>query len=125
MEKLTPFSYVKSINSKDTYYSDISEYVPFVVNRGFSYTWDTVLFANAMNMAAHIGKEMQYDFYFHGLDKKKRFGKWIKKENFDDLLAISGAYRCSISRAIEYSRILTSEQIKILRDGLEKGGLIK
>jgi len=124
-EKLTPFSYVKTINSKEQQYSDLSEYIPYVINRGFSYTWDTIMFANAMNMVSHTSKEMQYDFYYYGIEKKKRFGKWLKKDNFADVGIISEAYKCSIKRAIEYSKLLSPEQIKILSSRLDKGGVIK
>ena len=76
-------------------------YVPFVINRSLSYHTDGVLLANEMNKHTHIDKRMQYDFYRHALAKGKRFSKWHKSENDDDLALLAKHYRCSRVKAEE------------------------
>lgn len=122
MAKLSPFEYIKTINSKSEKIEDLDGYVPFIVNRGMSYTIDTVLFANEVNMNSHIDANLQYDFYFYGIPKKKRYGKWIKKDILSNIDIIQENYRCSITRAIEYSGLLTPEQISVLEKRVNKGG---
>lgn len=114
------FDYVKTINEK-TDQLDIDGYVPFIVNKAFSFTLDTIFYANMMNINSHIDAKMQYDFYYHALPKKKRFGKWIKKDT-PDIASIREYYNCSIQKAIEYSKILTIEQVAILKQRMDKGG---
>ena len=52
--KIGPFDYVKSINEKSEM-DDLSGYNPFLTNRAFAYHLDTILLAEEMNQAHHIG----------------------------------------------------------------------
>ena len=77
---MTFFDFLNSINEnkRDLLKEDpanISEYVPFMVNRGLSYFPDTVMFANEINQHASIPKEWQYAFYLNGVSKRRRFSK--------------------------------------------------
>ena len=56
-----------------------AKYPAFVVNKCLSGTLDSVLFANEMNMNAHLDKELQYDFYLQSLRKRKRFAPWLRR----------------------------------------------
>ena len=50
----------------------ISSYPPYIINRCLSGTVDSILFANEMNMNAHVDKDMQYCFlpiYFEEKEK--------------------------------------------------------
>lgn len=114
------FDYVKSINEK-TERMPIDDYVPYIVNKAFSFMPDTVFYANTMNINSHIDAQWQYDFYYYALPKKKRFGKWIKKD-VPDIASIREYYNCSIQKAIEYSKILTIGQVAILKHRMDKGG---
>ncbi len=118
---LTPFDYAKSIDSKDEKLP-IADYNAFIVNRALSFGWDTVIFANEMNINSNIPKEWQYDFYFHAIPKKKRYNPWIKCEKLKDVDIIQEYYTCSLQKAIEYARILTTDQITGLKTRLIKGG---
>ena len=64
MAKRSPFDYVKSINEKSEM-DDLSGYNPFLTNRAFAYHLDTILLAEEMNQAHHIGPQLQYDFYYN------------------------------------------------------------
>ena len=76
------FDYMTSITSSkiDIMCDDIDEkaYNSFMVNRGLSYFYDTVLFANEMNKYSHLDSRLQYDFLRQIVRKKKRFSKWLK-----------------------------------------------
>ena len=94
-------------------------YVPFVINRSLSYHTDGVLLANEMNKHTHIDKRMQYDFYRHALTKGKRFSKWHKSENDDDLDLLAKHYRCSRVKAEEIKKTLSDSQIESIRQHLK------
>ena len=64
----------------------ISSYPPYIVNRCLSGAVDSVLFANEMNLNAHLDKDMQYSFFLYTLRKRKRFSPWLKKEQIEDCL---------------------------------------
>lgn len=117
------FDYVKSINKKDDYLEITSEYVPFIINKAFSTYSDTVFYANAMNMASYLDKQLQYDFYFYGVNRNpKRFAPYPKKNNDKYLLIIKEYYKCSLSKAIEIINVLNDTQLQILEMKLNKGG---
>ena len=84
-----PFDYVNSINvtKKDIMPDDITEkaYPAFMVNRALSYFNDTVLYANEMNVNHHIDNKLQYHFLINIIRKKKRFSKWLKPREVDNL----------------------------------------
>ena len=95
------------------------DYVPFVVNKCFSYFPETVFYANRMNMHSFLDKKMQYDYYMHSVSKKKRFSKWVKPENDEKIDLIKEVYGYSDKKAREVSDLI---DIKILQDLVQKGG---
>lgn len=98
-------------------------YEPFVVNRALSNTRDTLFFANEMNARSLLPKDMQYGFYFHVLQRKKRFGKWNKpKEDKEVIELIKLCYNVSYYRAIELYPLL-SDKVDIMKDYVLKGGI--
>ena len=84
-----PFEYLTAINDtkKDVMVDDIAEkgYNAFMVNRGLSYFNDTVLFANEMNLNAHLDNRLQFDFLINIVRRRKRFSKWMKPETASDV----------------------------------------
>lgn len=95
------------------------EYVPFVINRCFSYFPDTIFYANKVNQMAYLDKKMQYDYYLHTITKRKRFSKWIKSEENKDLEIVKEVYGYSDSKAKEVMDMLPMDK---LRDLVQKGG---
>jgi hypothetical protein len=127
MSKLSPFDYIKSINEKTGNMMDMSpdaerDYVPFVVNRGLSFSPDTILYANEMNCMPLTEKRMQYDYLYNSIRKRKRFDKWIKREEESGALleAVMLTYKVGHKRAIEYIRLLSKERLDALLKS--KGG---
>jgi hypothetical protein len=122
MSKLNPFDYIKSINEKTGNMMDISpdaerDYVPFVVNRGLSFSADTILYANEMNCKPLTDKKMQYDYLYSSVRKRKRYDKWVKPSEMDDELveAVMLRYQVGRKRAMEYIRLLDDASLDALK----------
>ena len=121
-----PFDYVNSINitKKDIMHDDISEkaYPAFMVNRALSYFNDTVLYANEMNVHHHIDNKLQYHFLINIIRKKKRFSKWLKPQEVDNLELIKEYYGYSNEKAKSVLPLFNNEQIELLKQRIYKGG---
>lgn len=118
MTKVTPFTFVDSISwTKDDIFDEETavSYVPFIINRHMSLFKDSVLYANDMNMAAHAPKYSQYSFFLNSIPKRKRFAKWIKRIENEDIAAISMVYDCNHQRAEEISELLTPLQLTAVK----------
>jgi hypothetical protein len=116
---------VNSINhNKSLEYDEEVEYVysAWTINRQLSYFPDTLLYAQEMNILNQLDKKLQYDYLFNGIRSKKRYAKWAKKVEDKDVEIVKQYYKCNDTRAEEYLKILTAEQIKELARRMEKGG---
>jgi hypothetical protein len=114
-----------NFNKKDLLADDptaISSYPPYIVNRCLSGTMDTILFANEMNLNAHLDKDMQYSFFLYTLRKRKRFSPWLKKEQVDDLDLVKKHYGYSNEKAKVALTLLTKTQIEKIRNTHDMGG---
>ena len=121
-----PFDYVNSINisKKDIMTDDISEkaYPAFMVNRALSYFNDTVLYANEMNVNHHLDNILQYHFLINIVRKKKRFSKWLKPQEVNNLELIKEYYGYSNEKAKSVLPLFNNEQIELLKQRIYKGG---
>lgn len=124
---MNPFDIAKNINKKEERLQDAKAegYNAFMLNRIFSNTKDTALFANEMNMAWGLPAQLQYDFYYYGLTKKNRFGKWNKNtlEKEEAILLIKEYFNYSTLKAREVLPVLTSDDLAQIKSELKKGGL--
>lgn len=122
------FDFVQSINHGKTNLlaedpANEKQYVPFIVNRSLSFSADTVLYANEINLHAGAPKKWQYDFLRLAIPKKKRYNKWIKNDTVtQDVELVQAVYQCSTKRALEYLTILTPQQLSQLKSSMSKGG---
>lgn len=120
------FDYLNSINlTKD----DImvtpeceKAYNPYMVNRGLGYFYDTVVLANMMNQYHHVDKKLQYHFFINSIRKRKRFSKWNKPETHSDIEVIKEYYGYSNEKARQVLSLLSPEQIKIIKEKVNRGG---
>lgn len=120
----TPFSFINSISlSKKDIFDDETQkqYVPFIVNRGLSFFIDTVMYSNQMNMAAHVDKKLQYQYLINTIRAGKRWSKWPKKLQNDDMEILQKYFGFNDKKATEALKILSKEQIKKIKNELEKG----
>lgn len=98
-----------------------SGYQPYLTNKALSYFPDSLFYSNEMNMNHHADNILQYEYLINTLRPKRRFAKWVKAEDNDDLEAIKLFFGYSNKKAEQTLSILSSEQIKIIKDELVRG----
>lgn len=124
--KLSPFDFVNDITGPKNYLmqteKEEKEYVPFIVQRHFSYFPDTILYANALNKAfgpIEPDKKMHHDFFFHSVRSRKRFSKWHKKDKVSETQrAIMDRFQVNADRASEMEELMDASEKKALREQL-------
>ena len=124
-----PFDYVNSINSgKSMFGTDNDElieqkYTPYMVNRALSQFVDTVHSANEMNVNNHLDKKLQYDFLINIVRPRKRFKKWAKATEVEDLEVIKEYYGYTDAKAKEVLSVLSKDHILVIKERIRKGGV--
>jgi hypothetical protein len=120
------WDYLNAINmsKKELIVDEATEkaYVPFVVNRTLSYFPDTVLLANEMNLNAHLDNKPQFDFFISTVRRRKRFSKWAKPSTESDLEVIKEYYGYSNEKARQALTLLSDEQLKYIKEKVQRGG---
>ena len=102
---------------------DEKQYPSFIVNKCLSGMSDAVMYANEMNRMHWLDKRMQYDFFLHGLPKKKRFAPWMKAKKVKDLDIVKQYHGYNNEKAKIAVEILTEDQIAEMRNVLSGGGI--
>lgn len=124
---IKPFEFVNAINTtKENLFEDPQaekDYKPFLINRSLSYFPDTIMYANEMNQYSSLPGYQQFAYYINIIARKKRFSKWAEKESkSDDLDAICSYYGYSKRRGKDVLDMLTTEQIKFIKEKQYIGG---
>ena len=125
-----PFDFVSNINGakkdliRDSDNPDLMEksYKPFLINKALSYFIDTILYANEMNSAKHVDSMLQNDYYLNSVRSGKRFSKWAKPIENLDIESIQEYYKISYIKALEISKVLSKEQIDLIKIKIINGG---
>lgn len=128
---MNPFDYINSITSNKqdmmsgTENDELSEksYPSFLVNKGLSYFPDTVLYANEMNIHHDIDNKLQYYYLLNSIRACRRFAKWVKKEDSNDLDAVKEYYGYSNDKASQALTLLSNEQLSSIKEQLQRGGI--
>lgn len=120
--------YLNAINVNKEPLLDESEtytkqsYPPFVVTRCLSYFPDTLFAANEVNIRPHMDSKMHFDFLRGAVRPRKRFSKWLKREEDERVAALIDYYGFSFRKAREALTVLTEEQISEIVAETSKGG---
>lgn len=102
------------------------DYVPFLVNRSLSYHMDCILYANQMNMNHSLPQKLQYQYLLNTVrPMKRKFEKWQKASVVKDLECVKEYFGYSDEKAKEALRILSDEDITLIKEKIEKGGVKK
>lgn len=102
------------------------DYVPFIVNRYLSYHMDCILYANQMNMNNSLPLNLQYHYFLNTVrPMKRKYAQWQKAISVKDLECVKEYFGYSNVKAKEALRILSIEQITLIKEKLEKGGVKK
>ena len=125
---MNPFDYVNAINTskKDILVDPELErkYPAYIVNKALSYFPDTLLYANEMNQHSHLDNKLQFHFFLNSIRPAKRFAKWVKKQDDNDINAVMEYYGYGPEKAKNALSILSSDQLITIKQKLEKGGLL-
>lgn len=129
----SPFDYVNAITftkkhmMKDTGNDQLAEsqYVAYMVNKALSYFPDTLLYANHMNIHHELDNRLQFDYLINTVRPKKRFSKWVKRQDDSDIEAIKQYYGYNNRNAQRALTLLSPEQIKTIKTRLNTGGRLK
>lgn len=126
---MSPFDFLNSINtnkkdlmtgSEDDAQAE-KDYVPFVVNKSLSYFPDTIMAANQMNRCSQLDNKLQYHYLLNTCRSNKRFAKWIKREDSDDLQFVMEYYSYNVDKAKQVLPLLSETQLSIIRTKLQRG----
>jgi hypothetical protein len=126
---MNPFDYINAINSGRDIMEDPDNpklmedgYSPWYANKSFSYFKETVLYANEMNLNANLDNKMQFYYLLNSIRPAKRFAKWVKKQDSNDLDVVKEYFGYSNEKAAQVLDILSIEQIHTIKLKLQKGG---
>jgi len=117
----TKKDYLVSEDDEYDYKSDA-----YRVNRALSYHMDCVLYANQMNMNPHLDGKLQYQYYINTIrSMKRKFQPWQKVEKNSDLNAVKEYFGFNNEKAKQALRILNNDQITLIKEKTNKGGVTK
>lgn len=124
-----PFDYVSSITFKKndmmtgTENDELAEslYVPYLTNKSLSYHPDTILYANEASKMAVVDNKLQYYYLLNTIRPKKRFAKWVKKQEDNDLEAVMRCYGYNRTKAEAALTLLSPVQLEQIKKRLNKG----
>lgn len=120
--------YLNAINnSKDPLLDEGEQYVKqsypaFVVTRCMSYFPDTLFAANEMNTRSTIDPKLHFDFLRFAVRPRKRFSKWLKREQDDRVAALVTYYGFSAKKAREALSVLSEIQVAEIVELVSLGG---
>lgn len=125
-KKPTIFDTIGALSStRPLTYQDLVEqnlpYEPFMINRAFSLSEDTVLAASQMNQRPGLSKEMHAAYYIHSLRPRRRFEKWPKLLEDQEASILAQYYGMSVREAKLHLRLHTKEELEAIRTTLADG----
>ena len=126
---MKPFDYVNSINytkknlMRNSDNDELAEsgYVPYITNRSLSYFIDTIFYSNEINQFHHADNKLQYEYLLNSIRPKKRFAKWVKTMDSDDLEIVKLYFGYSTQKAIQALNILSPRQLKEITNKVTRG----
>ena len=98
------------------------KYPAFIVNKCIAPFPDTIHLVNEMNLHNHLDKKLQFDFLLNSIRTRKRFTPWMKASKQKNLEYVKEYYGYNNEKAKSALKILNDEQIKTIKDSLNKGG---
>jgi hypothetical protein len=127
-KKFDVFTFVGDISKgKKGLFSEetADKYEAYIINKAFSLTADTILYANDMNLYYNLPKILQHDYLINSIRPRSRYEKWPKAEKSSDIDAIKEYYKYNDAKARSALSILSKGQLAIIKEKLEKGGITK
>lgn len=118
------FDYVKNISAENDPVEETgSEYDSYIINKAFSFYPDTILFSNEMNMRPEIPNNRHYSCLFNSVRKRKRFTPWPKNNFSEYEKLVSKIYKYNQHKTKQVMKLLSEEQLDMLREMYDEGGV--
>jgi len=120
--------YLKSINKTKEKLMDSDDkmwekkYPAFIINKCVAPFSDTIHLVNEMNIHHHLDNKLQYDFLLNSLRRRDRYTPWLKAKKIKNLEYVKEYYGYNNEKAKVALDILNDDQIKTIKDSLNKGG---
>ena len=120
--------YLNAINHEKTNIMDTDDemwekkYPPFIINKCLAPFPDTIFLVNEMNKHHQLDKKLQFDFLLNSLRTRKRYTPWLKASKQKNLEYVKEYYGYNNEKAKSALKLLNDEQIKTIKDSLNKGG---
>ena len=126
---MKPFDYVNSINytkknlMRNSDNDELAEsgYVPYITNRSLSYFTDTIFYSNEINQFHHADNKLQYEYLLNSIRPKRRFAKWVKNIDSDDLEIVKQYYNYSTKKGLQALNILSPKQLQEITKKVIRG----
>ena len=122
-KKVGLFDIISDITFDKKYIFVEKSFDTFMTVRALSQHHDTILYANEVNKLSFKNKLFAHDYLFYSIKKKKRYGKWAKKDEESDLLSlVKRKYALNNDVARSYLNIMTDEDKQKLKNDYVIGG---
>jgi len=124
---MSPFDFINAISNGKNILTEENknEFNSFLTNRHFSYFQDTIFIANEMNGLPLVDGDQCFSFYINIVRPRKRFTKWVKPEENENLNAVSKYFECNLEKARQTLSLLSVDQLNEIKEKLFLGGVIK
>jgi len=99
------------------------KYPAFMVNKILSSFIDTISKANEMNRYHFLDKDMQFQYLLNSIRSKKRYTPFLRSERIEDIECVKEYYGYNMEKARVALKLLTKEQLKLIKEKLFKGGI--
>ena len=120
--------YLNAINHEKTPLMDTEDemwekkYSPFIINKCLAPFPDTIHLVNEMNLHNHLDSKLQFDFFLNTVRTRKRYTPWMKASKTKNLEYVKEYFGYSNEKAKSALNVLNDDQIKAIKDSLNKGG---
>jgi len=120
--------YLNAINHEKTPLMDTDDevwekkYSPFIINKCLAPFPDTIHLVNEMNLHNHLDSKLQFDFFLNTVRTRKRYTPWMKASKTKNLEYVKEYYGYNNEKARSALKLLSDEQIKTIKNSLDKGG---
>jgi len=120
--------YLKAINDTKKNLMDSDDimwekkYNAFMVNKILSSFEDSIMLANEMNRNHFLDRDMQFQFLLNSIRRRKRFTPFLRPELIEDIECVKEYYGYNMDKARSALKLLTKEQLKLIKQRLFKGG---
>ena len=120
--------YLKAINKTKEKLMDSDDkmwekkYPAFIINKCVAPFSDTIHLVNEMNIHHHLDSKLQFDFLLNSLRRRDRYTPWLKAKKIKNLEYVKEYYGYSNEKAKIALDILNDDQIKTIKNSLNKGG---